>query len=287
MMRRVAGLLRVALMAAVLAGGAAHAAITCSVATTDVSVVYSPTVATENLTTGTTTVTCNRLLTDPATYAYTLAASNGLQPAGAQNRVQLGASTNRYNYELYRLSPYTNANRWQTAGGNRFAGTIDFGTGTSASISHSFTLRVPGSQTVVPAGTYTDSVTTTLRDSGGVTIHTGSFNVSVITTNSCQFVTPPAAMTFNYTSFQVAAATSSTSFIARCTTGLPYTMALDVTSGSLLGLNYTLSLPVSGSTGTGITQTFLINGDIAGGQAGTCGTATCTGSQTRTVTITF
>jgi hypothetical protein len=36
-----------------------------------------------------------------------------------------------------------------------------------------------------------------------------------------------------------------------------------------------------------VAQTFSINGNIAGGQAGTCATGTCSGSATRTLTITY
>jgi len=50
-----------------------------------------------------------------------------------------------------------------------------------------------------------------------------------------------------------------------------------------------MRLHVNGSsaTGNGLTQNYTINGSIAGGQAGTCATATCSGSQTRTLTITY
>jgi hypothetical protein len=64
-------------------------------------------------------------------------------------------------------------------------------------------------------------------------------------------------------------------------------MALDATSSTLLGLNYTLSLSQTNATGTGLSQTFTINGSIAGGQSGTCATASCSGTETRTLTITY
>ena len=283
MWKRLFSLLAFALVAL---SGDAQAAYSCAVTATSVSVVYSPTVATDNITTGTWTVSCTRLGTDSATLNYSIAATNGLQPAGGSNRVRRGATADYYNYEIYRLTPYINANRWQ--GNSRFTGTLLFGASLSASVSGVFDLRVPGSQTVVTAGTYTDTVTMTLRDTGtGTTLNTGTFNVNVITTNSCQITTAPGNMSFVYTSFQAATVNANTTFDARCTTGLPYTMALDVTSGTLLGLNYLLSLPVASATGNGIVQTFTINGSIAGAQAGTCAAATCAGSQTRTLTISY
>ena len=63
-------------------------------------------------------------------------------------------------------------------------------------------------------------------------------------------------------------------------------MALDATSGTLLGLSYSLALSASGS-GTGATQSYNINGSMAANQASTCGTGVCTGSQTRTLTFTW
>jgi hypothetical protein len=64
-------------------------------------------------------------------------------------------------------------------------------------------------------------------------------------------------------------------------------MALDATSGTIVGLNYTLALSQASATGNGVTQTYSVNGNIAGGQAGTCSTASCSGSQTRTLTVTY
>jgi spore coat protein U-like protein len=263
----------------------ANAAVSCSLSITPITVVYDPTVATENITTGTVTVSCTRAISDPSTFDYSVTASNGLQPNGTVNRVQLGV--NRYNYELYRLSPYVNGNRWQTNGGTRFTGTINFGALLASSNTHSFDLRVPGSQTVVPAGTYTDTVTSTLRNLAGTTIFSTTFGVSVLTTNSCQLSTPPGNINFSYTSFQASAATASTSFKTRCTSGLPYTIALDATSGTLLGLNYSLALSSPGATGTGVAQIFSINGTIASGQAGTCAVAACSSSAARTITVTY
>ncbi len=264
---------------------AAVAAVSCSVSVTPMSVVYDPTVATENITTGTVTVSCTRTISDPTTFNYTVAANNGLQPTGATNRVQRGVS--RYLYELYRIAPYVNGNRWQATVATRISGTVNFGAALAASDSKSFDLRVPGSQTVVPAGTYTDSVAVTLRNSGGTTINTSALGVSVITTNSCQLSTPPGNINFTYSSFQVAAAVANTTFRTRCTSGLPYTLGLDATSGTLLGLNYSLALSSTSTIGTGVAQLFTINGTIADGQAGTCSGATCSGSQGRTITVTY
>jgi spore coat protein U-like protein len=291
MMKTLVSLLRTGALSIALATAmpGAWAAYTCSVAVSAISTVYSPTVPTENISTGTVTVSCTRAMADPATLNYSVRANNGLQPAGATNRAQLGASTNRYSYELYRITPYINANRWQNTAALQMTGSINFGASLSGSDTKVFDLRVPGSQPVRPAGTYTDTVTATLRNAGtGAILATGTLSVSVITTNSCEIETAPSAMAFAYTSFQASPASASTSFSVRCTTALPYTMALDATSSTLLGLTYTLALSAASGTGTGVVQNYTISGDIAAGQAGTCGAlGSCAGSQTRTLTITY
>jgi hypothetical protein len=99
---------------------------------------------------------------------------------------------------------------------------------------------------------------------------------------------PPGSVNLSYTSFQPVPANASTFYGVRCTTALPYTMALDATTGTLLGLTYTLALsPSSSGTGIGVTQTYSIIGTIAAGQSGTCPLGVCSGSQTRTLTLTW
>jgi spore coat protein U-like protein len=273
---------RLAALLLAFAAAPSFAAITCNVTLTSISTVYSPTVATDNTSTGSYTISCTRLASDANSLAWSLAANNGLQPGGGNNRVNLAG--NRYSYDTY-IDP-SHTTKWQ--GGTRFTGTLNFGASLSASVSGSFDVVVYGSQTVQPAGTYTDTVTATLRNTANnATLDTTPFTVSVITTNSCQLYTPPGDISLSYTSFQVSAAAANTSFGVRCTTALPYTMALDATSGTIVGLTYTLALSQTSATGNGVIQNYSVNGSIAGGQAGTCATASCSGSQTRTLTVTY
>jgi len=269
-----------------LAASAANGAITCNVTVSAMSVVYDPTVATTNVTTGNWTISCNRLATDPGTFDWALGANAGTNPGGGYNRATLAGGT--YRYRLYRNAPYNNANRWRDTRRTRIAGTMVFGASLTATDSGSFDLVVPALQTVRPAGTYSDVVSVFLRNARtGAVINTTTFGVSIITTNACQISVPPGDVNFTYTSLQLSSSAASTLFGVRCTTALPYSMALDATSSTLLGLNYTLALSAISGTGNGVTQTYAINGGIAGSQAGTCATAVCTGSQTRTLTVTY
>ena len=106
--------------------------------------------------------------------------------------------------------------------------------------------------------------------------------------------TTPGPVAFTYTAFQGSAAPGSTTFGTTCTNSLPYTMALDATSGVVSGLNYSLVLRdfadtvnVTGGNGTGLAQTYRIKGTMPAGQAGTCTSGACAGSDPRTLTITY
>jgi spore coat protein U-like protein len=262
---------------------AATAAITCSVSVTPVSVVYDDTSAVQNVTSGSYTVTCNRAGGDPATYDWQLGVNDGVN-FNVTNRVRR-SGTQYYSYETYRTYPAA----WGDADATvRFTGTINFGGALTASMSGPFDIVMPGSQPSRPAGTYTDTLTARLRDGSGVQIATTTFGITVLTTNTCQLSVPPGNVNFVYTSFQAGPANASTSFGVRCTTGIPYTLALDAPGGTLLGLTYTLSIaPSTAGNGTGATQTYSINGTIAGGQGGACVAGVCNGSQTRTLTLSW
>ena len=270
-------------------GGPAFAAISCSATITSMTIVYDPAAATQNITTGSYTVSCTRLLTDPSTFSWQLGVDDGGNFGANSNHVQNGGGQ-QYAYDTYRLTPYNNQNKWGDTGGgstNRFSGTINFGAATSGSATGPFDIMMPAGQAVQPAGTYTDTITASLRNGAGTFINSSVFTVTVLTTNTCQISAPPGDINFTYTSFQGSAATASTNFGVRCTTALPYTMALDLTSGTVLNLNYTLALSSASGTGNGATQTYAINGSMAAGQSGTCATAICTGSATRTLTLSW
>ena len=259
----------------------AHAAYNCSITSPGFSAAYVPTAPSTNVTTTDFTITCTRALSDPTTMNWSAGANNGLRPrGGGRNRAAFGRA--RINYDIYRDAGC--GTQWTS--GSPFSGTLDFSGSTSASVTVSYWGCIPAGQGGLRAGTYTDLVTMTLTYGPFLATSTGSFPVDIITPATCNLSTPPGNLVFNYTGFG-AAANASTTYGVTCTSYLPYTMALDATSGTLLGVNYTLSLPVAGGTGTGLEQSYGINGTIAAGQSGTCGAGTCTASQARTLTITY
>jgi len=258
-----------------------RAAITCSVSSGGFAAAYSTTAATTNVTQTFFTVTCTRgASTDPTSVSYSVKADNGLYSVGQRNNAAFGA--NRINYDIY-----TNAScgtQWK--GNTAISGTITFATTGTLSQQGNFWGCIPAAQAGIAAGTYTDTVTMTMTYGSPQSTATGTFGVTITTPPVCTLTTAPGTVSFAYVSFGPTV-NASTTYGVTCTLALPYTMALDATSGTVLGITYTLALSSASSTGTGAQQTFQINGNIAAGQAGTCGTSTCSGTQARTLTITY
>ncbi len=265
----------------VLAPGLVLAAYNCTVSSPGFTTTYSPSSPTTTIVQTSFTVSCTRALSDASTMSWSNAANNGLYPVGANNRAASGGSYIRY--DVFKDSAC--GTQWK--GSAAFSGTLAFGGATSASTTVSYWGCIGAGQTGVPAGTYADTVTMTLSyGPNPQSTATGTFPVGIGTPPTCNVTTPPGDIIFNYTSLG-AAVNASTAFGVTCTTYLPYTMALDATSGALLGLTYTLATSAASATGTGAQQLYSINGSIAGGQAGTCAVGTCSASALRTLTVTY
>jgi spore coat protein U-like protein len=261
----------------------ASAAISCTISSSGFATAYVPSTAATNVTQGTVTVTCQRNVAGDGTTAnFTLAADNGLHASGQQNRAQLGATASRINYDLFQDS--TCATVWRANAPNRISGSI---TGLAGFIPSSTNIPfwgcVAGSQTGLPAGTYADTVTVTLRGAGTIT---ATFPVSIFTPASCSITTAPGNVNFTSTAFG-GVQNANTPFSVTCTNLLPYTMALDATVGVVGGLQYGVTLSASGATGTGLAQNFTVDGTMPANQAGTCAASSCVSTQARTLTISY
>lgn len=121
-----------------------------------------------------------------------------------------------------------------------------------------------------------------------------TFNVTIALTSNCTVDTSATAADFTYTSFQAADATFSSSFNIKCTKNLPITsVSLDTLSvtDNATDLAYTLALSGAPATGSGAAQSVTVGGTMVAGQAGTCGSGSCTNAaatnKTRTVTVAF
>lgn len=273
---------RLAAVLLAFAATSAQAAITCSLSSGGFAAAYDPANPATNVTQTSFTVSCTRgLAGDPTSVAYSVTVDNGLSPQGQNNRASYLA--NRIRYDSYRDAACSS--KWK--GATAVGGTINFvGTGTVTQTANFWGCIIAG-QTGLPAGTYLDTVIMTMTYGAAPALTAvNSFGVAIGTPATCSIGSPPGTLTFNYLSLGPAISPGTT-FGITCTMALAYTMALDVTTGTLVGLNYSLALSTPSSTGTGVQQTHSINGTMAAGQAGTCAAGTCTGSRVHALTITY
>jgi len=276
----------------------AYARITCTPSSIGFSTAYPTSGGVLNITAASFTVTCSKTGGGTATATYQTAANNGANPTGTQNRARRGATTSYLSYNL--TSDLGCGFAWK---GTALIQTPAYTTpalsnGQSDVHTFNFWGCVPAGLTVPTNGTYTDTVTMTTSgtvSTGTSRFNTATFPVSITAPATCIFSTQPGPITFNYSSFG-SAVLANTFFRTNCTNLLPFSMALDATSGTIVGVNYMLALSTTAnsggisplaSRGTGAAQTFYINGNIATGQSGSCTTAICSGSQAHTVTITY
>jgi spore coat protein U-like protein len=259
----------------------AHAIVTCSITSPGFTAGYNPSAPGNNITQTFFTVTCSRdSAADPVTVNYATTVNNGANPQGQNNRAALGGNFLRY--DVFRDAAC--GTKWK--GTTTISGSVTMPTLNQQYSTSSTFWGCIGPLQAPPAGTYTDTVVMALVYNTPVQTATGSFAVTIVTPSACSITTSPGTITMNYTSFG-AVANGATTYGVTCTTALPYSMALDATAGTILGLNYTLSLGTAASSGTGAEQIFNINGSIAAGQSGSCPTAACSGSQLRSVTVTY
>ena len=298
-MTRVMIILRMAACAPMLLGGHAWAVHSCSVSVTGTGMIYVQGVN-ANDAAGTVVLTCTRSASDANTLTYRIKAEDGLQPQGNQRRVQLGATTNRLDYSLSRgttaggSASCANTSNWQApANGTNdvITGTLNFGSGLTASVTWGYCIRVRGNQGAPAAGIYTDLVGVFAQypdNNGGALSPVASLNVSVGVSNQCVFSAAPGMMSFNYTAFAPVAQTASTSFDLRCSNGLPWSVSVSPDSATLQGLRYSIAASPDSGVGNGNSgQTVTLNGSMPAGQAGTCPAASCSAQQAHTVMITY
>lgn len=291
--------------AALLALGAAsqdaHAAINCGSVTATSATGITPVSGNLDIG-GTITVTCTRLTTDLTTQVIYIGMNTGENPDGTAGREFTRQSgTQQMNYAVYRNS--TPSGAWSEGngrapgatqgGGLQVTVTFTSGTTTSQSFTYPYYIRVTQANYIgagQPAGIYDDTpvIRVRLNNSTGTLQASTNFTPTVSKPSHCYFSLAPGNLTMSYTAFASSAQTGSMSFGVSCTATTTYTMALSATSGTLLGLNYSLALSATGTqTGTGFQQTYNVIGTIPAGQAGSCTTGSCTGTQARTITITY
>jgi spore coat protein U-like protein len=273
-----------AVVAMLCASVAAHAVITCNVTSSGFNTAYDAARSTNTFVQTSFTISCGRVNGDPSSVDYSVTVNQN--PKGA-----LFIYANKNNYLIY--GTYKDANcavPWDSQKKNSFAGTLALGA-TGGTLTQTYWGCVTPLQTTAPAGTYIDQqVQMTLEYGPNLkTTTSGIFDVNIATPAICSISSPPGTVDFGtYEAFGIGK-TASTSFGVTCTNYLPYTIAVDPTSGVIAGLNYTVTPRISSNTGIGVEQApLLIDGAMAGGQAGDCATASCSPlPNPHTLTVTY
>jgi len=256
----------------------AQAVIDCRVVPKGFAVTYDPKVATPIDAESSVTINCTRASDDPGTVGYSLAAeSPNTKGQGSQASLAGGSIP----YDVYQDAGRTM--RWGPKGNAVISEAIAFGAGVSASVAVPYYARIPAG-TNVAAGRYSDSVTTTLTYGNRVAV--SALGILVNVDPSCQLSTPMGSMSLPYPSGQTTAAVS-TSFAVVGTSGVPYALSLDATSGTILGLGYTLSLSGSAGTGTGALQKFTVKGTMPGKLGSAIAAGICPVTNVHTLTVSY
>jgi hypothetical protein len=274
----------------------AWAVYSCNVTATSTGVIYVTPASQDSQ--GVATLTCTRDSGDATTLTYRLKADNGLHVTGTQRRVRLGTTGNYLRYSLTRAAACGNASNWYapaTGTTNVVTGTLNFGAALSQSVNVSYCLRTRvgggGNPAAPTAGVYDDTISIFGQfpnNNAGALTPAAPITYSVGVNNQCVLNSFPTRMVFNYTSFSPAPQVATQSFNLRCSNNLPWTATVSPAAATVLGLNYTVAVSPNVTTlGTGVNQPVTLTGTMPAGQAGTCNTGVCTGTQPHTVTITY
>jgi spore coat protein U-like protein len=262
---------------------AAQAAITCTSVASSAALIYYVNNTLDSVQV-TLTVSCNRGNNrDPLSLAYTVAADNGNNALGQNNRAALGAA--RLDYDTYKTSG-CNTIWGSNPQANRIRDTITWTAGQTGTrtMQTSAWVCITATQTATTAGSYLDTVNLTLRYGSSQVM--GSMPVTIVAPSVCTITTVPGNIALTYTAFAATTA-ASTPFAVRCTSGMPYTLATDVADGVLAGVRYLLGLSATTANGTGNPQAYTITATIPGGQAGTCAGSGCSGTRAHTLTVSY
>lgn len=274
-----------------------HAAYNCTVTATNSSLLYQ---TSTNDVTGSATLTCTRSSGDPNTLMYRLKADDGLNASttAPYRRVRLGGTTNYLYYVLRRGSTCSSSTDWRapaTGTTNVQTGTLNFGALLTKTVTHNYCIRVrknAGNNPSTPvAGSYSDTFNFFAQypdsDTGALSPN-APVQMTVAVGEECLFNTYPGDLVFNYTAFSATPQTSTTSFMMRCSSMLPWSVSVSPSPAVQQGLQYTITPTPSMGSGNGNTgQSVTLTGSMPAGQAGTCTGPTCSGSQMHQVIISY
>ena len=288
-------LMRLLLAAAVLTAPSAWSAVSCSLSANPAQVkgFYSAWQFTNVDMQGTFDLSCTR---DPNSDPRKPQIWIGVDTAGGTLTQEGGTST--LNYAVYHRA--AGSGLWTNTGGvaansantGAVVGNLNFnGQSATDTISFNFWIRVPSWQLFRPAGVYQGIAMVTLRlnNATGPILTQVPLETLISIPKECHFSNPPTPINITYPAFSSTAVTGASTFGLTCTQDTTYTMQLDVTRSVIpnVELSYGLTLNANNGTGSATSQSYTIDVSVDPGQAGRCAGAVCSGTDTRTITITY
>ncbi|HWI82602.1 spore coat protein U domain-containing protein [Ramlibacter sp.] len=220
----------------------------------------------------------------------------GLNQTAGQTMTKPAPYADTLGYGIYTDS--ARSTLWTNGVGGGLTFTLAFGTATSAATNVPVYLRANAGQADKAAGSYNDSLNVTLNSTDSVGTNLGNTTVGTQATvaKSCTVDVAPINYSVNYQAFRSTALVDASQAVSvTCSKGTPVSLALDQVTGLIVPteLKYTLTFPglsqsASGTSASSATaQTFGLTLTLPAGQAGACNAGTCTGSDTRQITVSY
>lgn len=189
--------------------------------------------------------------------------------------------------------------RWTDGIGGGLTVPVTFGGNiTAVSVPVAVYMRANSGQTDKAAGTYSDTLNVTLNntDSLGPNLSGTTLTTEAAVAKGCVVDLAPLTYSVNYQAFRNTAMVDSTQgVVVTCSKGTQVSLALDQVTGVILPieLKYTLTFSSASQTASGTSsssataQNFGLTLTFPAGQAGACGAATCSGTDSRQITVTY
>jgi spore coat protein U-like protein len=282
-----------ALAGGALLGGQACATLACTItaAPTTLSGTYDP--ATNLDMQGSFTINCTRAKSDKSPQTLWI----GLNQTSAQTMAKPAPYADTLAYGIYSDAGHTTLWTNGTTGG--FTVSLSFAnTSTAASTTVAYYMRANSGQTDKAAGTYNDSVSVSLNltNSVGQVLGTTAVASQAQVAKSCSVNISAVTIAVGYQAFRSSALVDSSQGISvSCSKGTQVNLSLDKVTGVIapIGLTYGLTFAAASQSTSAISSTntaplsFPLTLSLPAGQAGTCAAATCSGTDIRTVTISY
>lgn len=274
-----------------LVSPAAQATVSCTITASSMSGTYDP--ASNLDMQGSFTINCTRATKDSKNQTVWI----GLNQTTSQAMSKAAPYPDSISYGIYTDSLRTTL--WTNGATGGVAVPMTFSaSSTAASATQPYYMRANSGQTDKAAGSYSDTIAVTMNLTSDTGPNLGSTTITSQATvpKTCTVDTTPVAYTVNYRAFQATAASDSTQGVnVSCSKGTQVSLSLDKANGviSPIGLSYGLAFGASSQTTSGTSGSnaaplsFPLTLTIPAGQAGTCSAAVCSGSDTRTITITY